>query len=532
VTEPRRGEIVERSDPTGPTNRETGEATRSFANGPLLEVKGIVKGFAATLALDRLDFDVAPGEIHALVGENGAGKTTLIKILAGLYPPEAGQIFFRGREYTPGVGHELAFIHQDLGLFPPFSIAENIAIVAGFPQSRGLISWRQVRERARDLLSVMGSTLDPNDLISTLTSADRSIVAIARALAVDAEVLILDEPTASLPETDVRRLFGILEALKRRGLGIVFVSHRLDEVFRVADRVTVLRDGRKIGTWAMDETSPTHLVYEIVGRDVSTVFLVPPPPSPEVLLEVDNLKVGPAGPVSLRLQRGEVVALVGLRGAGQEIIGRAIFGDTGDWPYTGIIRISGRQVFIKGPADAMRDGVGFVSSKRAEESLAGSLTVRENVYPHLASESSSRFALFRPSVERRRIGAALERHDVRPRDPEKLIGTLSGGNQQKAVLARWLEAQSQILILEEPTFGVDVGAKVEIYALLRRHTMDGDGIVLVSSDFEEVAGIAHRALVFRGGAVVGEIPREELTVSRLVELASGASTGEVENDSR
>ncbi len=531
---PTGGDIAaEPAAPAAPSPRPEAGTTGSPVDGPLLSVKGVVKQFGATLALDHMDFEIAPGEIHALVGENGAGKSTLIKVLAGVFPPDAGQIFLRGRRYAPGAGRGISFIHQDLGLFPPMTVAENIAIVAGFPRSGAVISWRQVREHARDVLLSMGSTVAPEDLISSLTSADCSIVAIARALTVDAEVLVLDEPTASLPETDVRRLFTILDTLRSRGMGIIFVTHRLDEVFRIADRVTVLRDGRKIGTWLVGETTPSRLVYEIVGREVSTVFATPPPPSPQVLLEVEDLRVGPAGPVSLKVHGGEILALVGLRGAGNDLVGRAVFGDTAHWQCSGVIRIGGREALIKTPGDAMQAGVGFLSSKRGEEGIAGLLTIRENVYPHLvASKSGFGITLRRPGLERRRASAALKQYDIRPREPERAVSTLSGGNQQKTIVARWLEAGSRVLILEEPTFGVDIGAKVAIYSLLRKHTADGDGIVLVSSDFEEVAGLAHRALVFRGGKVVGEILRDQLTISHLVELATGAVTQEVESETR
>jgi ribose transport system ATP-binding protein len=477
-----------------------------------------------------VDFDVMAGEIHALVGENGAGKSTLIKVLAGVYPTDAGTVRMHGTPYVPGSGHRIAFIHQDLGLFAPYTVAENIAIVAGFPRRGGFISWRQARERARALLASMGSTVDPDERVSALSSAERSIVAIARALALRADVLILDEPTAALPETDVRCLFDILTRLRDQGTGIVLVTHRLDEVFRLADRVTVLRDGRKIATHRVADTTPTRLVRDIVGRELSTMFVCPPPPSPEVLLELEDVTVGSIGPVSLRVHHGEIVALVGLRGAGQDRVGRAVFGQIGDWRCSGSIRMEGRLVSIRGPADAMRAGVGFVSSNRAEESIASRLTVRENVYPNPIIGRGSIVTLVRPRVERRRVKSVIDRFDVRPRETERAVGTLSGGNQQKVILARWLEAGSQLLVLEEPTFGVDIGAKAEIYSILSDHAAKGDAVLLVSSDFEEVSGIAHRALVFRRGSVVGEVPRERLTVSRLTELASGAAADEREDN--
>jgi ribose transport system ATP-binding protein len=504
-------------------------SARGSATGDLLRIEGLTKQFPGTLALDRVDFSLDAGEIHALVGENGAGKSTLIKILAGVYGADEGRITLRGEPYVPSSGR-IAFIHQDLGLFAPYSVAENIALVAGYPRSRGLISWRAARERAAAILASMGSTVDPDERVAALTSAERSIVAIARALAVEADVLVLDEPTASLPETDVQRLFDVLTGLRDRGMGIVFVSHRLDEVFRLADRVTVLRDGRRIVTSPVRETNPAGLVFAIVGRELTDLYTAAGAPRPEVLLELDGLCVGPVGPVSLTLRQGEIVGLVGLRGAGQDLVGRAVFGDTGDFPRSGLIRLDGEALRLPGPHEAIGHGIAFVSSRRAEEGLAGSLTVRENIYANPVATGGRVLAPISPRTERSRVRAVIDRFDVRPRDPERAIGTLSGGNQQKAILARWLEARSRLFVLEEPTFGVDVGARAEIYAILARDVEAGSGVLLVSSDFEEVAGIAHRALVFRRGRIAAEVPRDALSVRRLTELATGVPVANEEEE--
>jgi ribose transport system ATP-binding protein len=255
------------------------------------------------------------------------------------------------------------------------------------------------------------------------------------------------------------------------------------------------------------------------------MFIAPADPSTDVALEIDSLRLGRVGPVSLQLRRGEILGLVGLRGAGQDLIGRAVFGATGESSQSGSIRIDGRQVNIPTPADAMRLGVGFVSGKRSEESLAGTLSVRENVYPNPAAIGGSVLTPFTQTSERRRMRTVLDRYDIRPRNSERVAGTLSGGNQQKTILARWFEAGRHVLVLEEPTFGVDIGSKSEIYALLRNHAASGDAFLVVSSDFEEIAGICHRALVVRRGRIVNEVPKEELTVNRLTDLASGASVG-------
>lgn len=493
----------------------------------LLAVDGLTKQFPGTLALDAVDLHVRAGEIHALVGENGAGKSTLIKILAGVYAADGGSITLRGKAYDPARQHRIAFIHQDLGLFAQFSVAENIALVAGYERPRGLISWPLVRERAARILTSMGSDVDVEDPVAALTSAERSIVAIARALSLDADVLVLDEPTASLPETDVRRLFEILKGLKQRGMGIVFVSHRLDEVFRLADRVTVLRDGQRIETTTVSDTTPAQLVAAIVGRELSEMFIEPQPAGADIVLELGDFEVGSVGPVSLTLRRGEILGLVGLRGAGQDLVGRAVFGEAGDFRQRGSMRVLDKPLRARTARDAMDLGIAFVSSKRTEEGVAGSLTVRENIYPNAAMQGKGILGWRRPREERERVRDVMDRFDVRPRDHEREVGTLSGGNQQKSILARWLEAESGLLILEEPTFGVDVGARAEIYRILGRYVAQGNAVLLVSSDFEEVAGISNRALVFRRGRIVAEVPRTELSVLRLTELATGATDADL-----
>jgi ribose transport system ATP-binding protein len=444
----------------------------------LLEMRGIRKAFGGSQALRGVDLEVRPGEIHALLGENGAGKSTLIQVLAGVHRADAGWIRLRGRA---------AFVHQDLGLVDSMSVAENAALVAGYPRRLGLVSWRRVASQGRRALEAMGAGIDAEESVARLGAAERSISAIARALALEAQLLVLDEPTAALPERDVARLFEILRRLRGAGMGMVYVTHRLDEVFRLADRVTVLRDGRRVASSPVSETGPEELVRLITGRRLSELFPPPPGPPGEPILELEGLSPG--------LRAGEVVGLVGLRGAGQDRVGRRLFAD---------------------PRRAMARGIGFVTSRRAEEALFSGLSVRENLFPQ---PGSSRL---RPRAERRRAAAVLERFGIRPPETERLVATLSGGNQQKVILARWLELGSRILVLEEPTMGVDVGARAEIYALLTRGLAQGRAALLVSSDFEEVAGLCRRALVFDRGRIAAALSGAELTQESLVRLASAA----------
>ncbi len=498
-------------------------ATRDDHTRPLLAVAGLTKRFTGTLALDRVDFDVRRGEVHALLGQNGAGKSTLIKILAGVYDADAGEIRFADRVVDPQEDTlPIAFIHQDLGLVEWMTVAENVAIQTGYPRSRlGLISWGRMRQAAAEALSTMGSELDPDARVTGLPAAERSLVAIGRALAVSSDILVLDEPTAALPEADVERLLGTLRRLRANGIGIIYVTHRLDEVFRIADRITVLRDGRRVATVASDRTTPANLVEMIVGRAMSDAFVRPAPPTERIVLSVENAIAENVGPVSFTVAAGETLGLVGLRGAGHHTVGRAIFGQ---FPLdAGHISLNGRIVDPADPADAMRHEIGFVSSRRAEESIAANMAVRENIYMNPAASGKGVIEIIPRRAELAETGEALRRFAIKAEDPEQAVATLSGGNQQKVVVARWMEAKVDLLVLEEPTIGVDVSSKAEIYHLLQVSLGKGMAVLLISSDFEEVERICHRALVFSRGRVVAEIPRDGLTIANLTASASGGT---------
>jgi ribose transport system ATP-binding protein len=494
---------------------------------PLLDIRRLSKRFSGTLALDAVDLAVNSGEVHALLGENGAGKSTLIKVLAGVHPADAGEIRLHDRVVDPVADAlPITFIHQDLGLVDTMTVAENVAVLAGYPRRSGLISWSRARAAAATALELMGGGVDPDARVGDLPAAEKSIVAIARAMAVRCELLVLDEPTAALPETDVARLLAVLRRLRSRGIGIIYVTHRLDEVFRFADRVTVLRDGRRVTTEAIADTNPTALIFHIVGRSLSDLFVKPPASTAGTLLAVDRLVANDVGPVSFEVAAGEIVGLVGLRGAGHDIVGRAVFGDVAI--TSGSVSLTGTPLSVHAPRDAIRRRIGFVSSKRGEESLAPNLTVRENLFINPVTTGGKVLAAIHPSHEQAHCLRVLHRFSVRPPEPERVIATLSGGNQQKVVVARWLEAGSRLLVLEEPTFGVDVGSKAEIYQLLQQALDGGLAVLLISSDFEEVAGICHRALIFDRGRVIAELPRAELSLARLTALAAGGDEKRIE----
>jgi len=491
----------------------------------LVSFRSVVKSFGGVKALRSVSLDLMAGEILALLGENGAGKSTLIKLLAGIFQPTSGDILYRGQPYQhkpPRYGERqpVAFIHQDLGLIEWMTIAENIALATGFRRRFGLIDWRAVETATERALAQIDCRLDPTTRVRDLTRTEKSLVAIARALSVEADVLVLDEPSASLPADEVHRLFDALRPLKRRGVGMIYVSHRLDEVFEIADRIAVLRDGLLVGERLVAETHPDELVSLIVGKALDKYKSVHRAVRGTARLEVHGLAVDGAGPVNFSGAPGEIIGLVGLRGAGQERIGRSLFGAL---PHAGEIRLDGEPVTFATPADAMRAGVGLIARDRVEESVITGLSIRENTFVNPRALGRGLLSLGTPGAEAdaaRKIGAEV---GLRPNMPDLPIEALSGGNQQKVVVGRWLQIARRLLIAEDPTAGVDVGAKAEIYRLLDTALGAGLGIVVVSTDFEEVARLCHRALVFSRGQIVGELAGEQLTIERLIVEASAGT---------
>ncbi len=493
------------------------------ADEPLLVVSGLTKRFGGTEALRAVNFSVRRGEIHALLGANGAGKSTLIKILAGVYQPDGGAVTLAGIALdAPGFRERISFVHQDLGLIETMDVGENMAMGYGFPMRWRFIDWPAVRASAARALDFLGSPLPLNRPVAELSRAEKSIVAIARALVGNVDLLVLDEPTASLPEADVGRLFRILGRLREKRVGVIYVTHRLDEVFRIADAVTVLRDGCSVSVYRPLTISPEQLVTDIVGS-------VPPPHVAAVkqahttpALEVRGLRSGDAGPVSFTVNAGEIVGLAGLRGQGHETVGRAI---AGILPRdAGSILIGGKEQQIGNPGDAIVAGLGFATGKRAEEAIAGTMTVKENLFLNPLNFGQKGFSLQGRRREREAAAVILRRFDVRPPEPDRDISTLSGGNQQKVVLARWAGQRYRVLVLEDPTIGVDVGAKAQIYRMMAEDAAAGTAAVVVSSDLDELAQIADRVLAFSRGRVVAELTGEMITVEALTRAVGGVLT--------
>ncbi len=493
----------------------------SSADARLLEVSGASKQFGGTRALDRVSLHVGRGEIVALLGENGAGKSTLIKVLAGVHALDEGVVRFRGHDATTALRRlPIAFIHQDLGLIEWMTVAENICLALGYPRRLGFVDWAAARGRAARALEMLGANIDPDARVQSLSRTEKSLVAISRALATDAALLVLDEPTASLPADEVARLFACLRRLRERGVAVIYVSHRLDEVFEIADRMVVLRDGRVVGDRLVAETTAEEAILLIVGREPSQVFRRPVEVAGQPRLALRRLRIGWVGPVDLAVHGGEVVGLVGLRGAGQELVGRTLFGL--EQPTEGRMLLDGVPLAPRSPREAMASGVELVWGDRTAGSIVPGLSVRENMYLNPVAAGVSPFAYLSPGGEARNARELGARVGLRPNDPAMPVEALSGGNQQKVVVGRWLHLRGKVYVFEDPTAGVDVGAKAEIYRLFNVALQAGAAILIVSTDFEEIANVCHRALVFDRGRAVAELSAKELSVNALLAAASAS----------
>ncbi len=498
-----------------------------------LEMRNITKTFPGVRALDGVSFDLQRGEIHALVGENGAGKSTLMKILAGVYPhPQyGGEVFLEGRgQQFAGVRDAekagIAVIFQELSLVREMSVGENI-FLGREPRTLGVIRWEELYRRARELLDDLHLAIDPHTLIRSLGIGQQQLVEIAKALSHNARILVLDEPTAALTDSEVETLFGILNKLRARGVGMVYISHKLNEVFRISDRITVLRDGKTVGTNVASEWTEPQIIARMVGRDVGDIFPVIDHTRGDIVFEVEKFSVEDplvAGKklvdnVSFSVRRGEVLGIAGLMGAGRSDLLMAIFGAHAG-RVSGETRIEGRRIHITSPAEAIKQGIGFVTEDRKRFGLVLDQTILNNMTLAGLRRISGRFIT---SVDAESAAGERAMKDLRVRANSvfTIAGTLSGGNQQKVVLAKWLLTNPRVLFLDEPTRGIDVGAKQEIYAQINRLAESGLAIVLVSSELPEVLGLSDRILVLHEGRITGEFTRAAATPEDVMACATG-----------
>lgn len=487
----------------------------------ILEMNNICKRFPGVIALNNAGLNVKKGEILALVGENGAGKSTLIKILAGVYRKDSGTIIFDGQKVeilSPHHSHQLGIgvIFQELNLFPNLSVAENI-FVGRENQRMGIMDYAKTRERAWSLMQKVGLSCDPEALVCNLPVSQRQMVEVAKALSLKAKLIVMDEPTSSLTERETNLLFEIIRNLKAAGVAVIFITHRLNEIMQIADRVHVLRDGVNAGEIERSELTEDKMIRLMVGRELKNIFQKENTTIGDKILEVKNLSTpGLLKNISFELKKGEILGLAGLVGAGRTELMRAIFGL--DRFSNGEIRINGRPVKIHSPEEAIGQGIAFVTEDRRLQGLVLGMSVRENG-SLVALKQLHRLGFIRGKAERSLIQQYLERLRIKTPSAETKVATLSGGNQQKVVLTKWLAIKPQILILDEPTRGIDVGAKAEIHRIISDLAGQGVGILMISSELPEILGMSDRILVMHEGRITGTLKREEATQEKIMALA-------------
>jgi ribose transport system ATP-binding protein len=481
-----------------------------------VRMRGITKSFAGVRVLDAVDFDVAHGEIHALLGGNGAGKSTLMKILEGVYTLDEGTIELDGERVSlsssqDARAHGVVMIFQEFSLIPTLTVAQNIALRREPRNALGLLDDRAARRRARELFDDMQVDVDPGATVGELSTAYWQLTEIAKALSQDAKVLIMDEPTASLARSETERLFELVRRLKERGIAVVYISHRLEEVFEIADRVTVLRDGKRVFTRPIREVSPGDAIEGIVGSRMERVAQWQPrivEREAQPLLEVRELHAGPrVRGVSFELYRGEILGLAGLMGSGRSEIVRTLFGI--DRATAGELRIDGNRVRIRSPRDAIRAGIALIPEDRRMQGLVLEHSLRDNLLlPLLGGLSAG--GVIDDSRGKRVAGSLMEQLQIRGGAANRPVGLLSGGNQQKVVIGKWLGTAPRILLMDEPTVGVDVGTKAEIIDMIRALADEGKGVIIISSELPELLAVSDRVLVLREGRVERELDRSEI----------------------
>ncbi|MBE7183219.1 MAG: sugar ABC transporter ATP-binding protein [Methylobacterium mesophilicum] len=492
------------------------------AAGIILRLEDVGKTFPGVVALDGIDLQLRRGETHVVLGENGAGKSTLIKLLAGIHQPDSGEIFLNGQPYRPKTPHDaqvqgVRIVHQELNLLPYLSIAENL-MLEHLPRRYGIVDRAALNRRASDLLGRVGLAMDPRTPVAELGVAQMQQVEIAKAIGYESKLLVLDEPTATLTPPEIERLFLIIGQLKAAGVTIIYISHRLHEAFRIGDRVTVLRNGKLVETSDLDGLSVSHLVRRMIGRDIADEYGFDASIAPgAVALDVKGLKrKRGSAPVSFSVRHGEILGVAGLVGSGRTEVMRALFG--ADRKAAGDIMVEGLPATIRDPRDAVRQGLGFLTEDRKSQGLLLDMPVDVNSTITDLGKVSTRGLLDR-GREKRAAAELVRQLRVKTASVDTPVRNLSGGNQQKVVLAKWLFRGTSTLILDEPTRGVDVGARREIYQLLWMLAANKKAIVMVSSDLPELIGMCHRIIVFSNGKLVGELSRSEFDQERILSLA-------------
>ena len=491
-------------------------------NGIVLKMDNIIKTFPGVVALDDVSIDLKKGEVLGILGENGAGKSTLIKILAGNYIKDSGDIFVDGQKFeikgpAEATASGIRVIYQELNTLNNLTVTENIFI--GEQLVRGpfkTVDWKAMTKKAVELLNTLNVKLDPNAIIGDLTVSEKQIVEIAKAISREAKILVMDEPTAALSEEEAQSLFKIIRTLKSGGVSIIYISHRLKEVFEITDRVTVLRDGKKVDTLKTRDTTANWLVELMVGRDIKDMYPKREVPIGETVMEVEDLSAAGFSSVSFKLRKGEILGIFGLLGSGRTSLVKALFG--ANKVKSGKIIINGKQINIKSPNAARNEKIGLVPLDRKLEGLALIMGVKENITLANIEDLGKSFLIAR-TLERAKASKWVKEVGIKTPTLEQEVNSLSGGNQQKVVLAKWLESGSQIIILNEPTRGIDVGAKIEIYKLMQDLCERGSSIIMISSELPEIMSIADRVIVMSKGRFTGECSRIDASEEGLLATA-------------
>ncbi len=500
---------------------------------PILRLQGISKSFPGVKALSGINIEVSPGEIHALLGENGAGKSTLMKILSGVYQPDEGQIILDGKQthfahYEQAVAAGIGIVYQEFSLIPYLNAVENIFLGRELRTGLGLLDRAEMRRRSARIFERLGVRIDLAAEVRSLSIAQQQFIEIAKALALDARILILDEPTATLTPAETEHLFKIMRELKRQDVAMFFISHHLEEIFEICDRITVLRDGQWIGVTDVRETDIDRLVEMMVGRRLEANF--PPKPdrrvSEKIVLDVENLQLEKGGPVNtFQLREGEILGFAGLVGSGRTETILGVLGATS--AYRKSVRVNGREAKLSDPAEALSLGLGILPESRKAEGLITPFSIRSNI----SINNLGKYTKVSPFINRKAEATAtadiMRRVGVKAPGMETVVDTLSGGNQQKVVLARWLNHHANILFFDEPTRGIDVGAKAEIYALMRQLTESGYAILMISSELPEIVGMCDRVAVFMQGKLVRTLEAPEISPEEIMRHATAGEADEL-----
>lgn len=493
-------------------------------NHPILQVKEIHKEFPGTKALSNVSLEFYKGEVHAVMGENGAGKSTLMNILSGVFPPTEGQIILEGKTVqfqNPRQAQEMgiAIVHQELSLCPHLTVGENMFIGRLPKSSLGFIDRKKLREDTKRALENFKADIDPDDLVGNLSISEQQVVEIAKALTMDCKILILDEPTSAITETEANRLFEVIEKLKANGISIIYISHKFKEIFMISNRISVLRDGHYIGTYRTEEVTSDQVVQLMVGRELKNIYPPKSTPGKEEILRVENLsRKGAFYQIRFSLYEKEVLGIFGLMGAGRTEMSRALCGI--DPKDSGQVWLNGKPVAIDSVNQAKQQGIVYLTEDRKAQGLFLEMSIKRNIVSSNLKTVCT--GLFIDPVKENEVATRFSTMlNVKTPSVDQTIGSLSGGNQQKAMIAKWLSTNPKVMIMDEPTRGIDVGAKSEIYKLLRGFADEGRGVIVISSELPEIIGLCDRVLVMHQGKIVGEVTGERMNEEEIMRLASG-----------